>query len=148
MRNLYMDHFTLKPGTRVYVPTAEGKDRGTEIKKAAESRWHRPSHYFHLRAGGHIAAAREHHAAPWVASLDLQRFFDHISRSRVHRAMKKLGFSKDEAWEIACDSVVDKHPPRRRFSIPFGFVQSPILASVVLSKSALGRRYEIAAPPA
>jgi hypothetical protein len=53
--------------------------------------------------------------------------------------MKKLGFSNDEAWEISCDSVVDKHPPRRRFSIPFGFVQSPILASVVLSKSALGK---------
>lgn len=86
-----------------------------------------------------MAAVRAHHAAPWVASLDLQRFFDHISRSRVHRALKKLGFSKDEAWEMACDSVVDKRPPSRCFSVPFGFVQSPILASLVLSKSALGK---------
>lgn len=139
MRNLYGHHFTLKPGTRVYVPTDEGKGRGSEIKAAVEAQWTPPSYYFHLQSGGHVAAVREHCAAPWVASLDLQRFFDHISRSRVHRAMKKLGFSKDEAWEIACDSVVDKRPPARRFSIPFGFVQSPILASVVLSKSALGQ---------
>jgi hypothetical protein len=139
VRNLYGHHFALKPGTRVYVPTADGRVRGGEIKGAIEEVWTPPSYYFHLQPGGHVAAVRQHHAAPWVASLDLKRFFDHISRARVHRAMKKLNFSQDDAWEIACDSVVDKHPPKRRFSIPFGFVQSPIIASVVLSKSALGR---------
>ena len=39
---------------------------------------------------------------------------------------------------MACDSTVDKQPPQRQFSLPFGFVQSPIVASVVLAKSALG----------
>lgn len=139
MRNLYGHHFTLKPGTRVYVPTADGKARGKEIKRTVESLWTPPSYYYHLQPGGHVAAVREHHGSPWVASLDLLRFFDHISRARVHRAMKKLGFAQEEAWEIACDSVVDKQPPARKFSIPFGFVQSPILASVTLSKSALGQ---------
>ncbi len=138
MRNLFGHHFALKPGTRVYVPTAKGKARGAEIKAAVENLWTPPSYYYHLQPGGHVAAVRQHHGAPWVASLDLKRFFDHLSRARVHRAMKKLGFSQHDAWEIACDSVVDKNPPKRHFSIPFGFVQSPILASVVLSKSALG----------
>lgn len=40
---------------------------------------------------------------------------------------------------MACDSTVDKKPPRRRFSIPFGFIQSPLLSSLVLSHSALGQ---------
>src|SRR3546814_16029305 len=39
---------------------------------------------------------------------------------------------------MACDSTVDKRPPHRAFSLPFGFVQSPIVASVVLAQSALG----------
>ncbi len=72
--------------------------------------------------------------------MDLKRFFEQISRSRVHRSLRRIGLPSDEAFEMACDSVVDKHPPQRNFSIPFGFVQSPLLASLVLAHSALGTR--------
>lgn len=138
MRNLFDHSFTLKPGTQVYVPTAHGRSRGEEIKAQVEKVWKAPSNYFHLRNGGHLAAARRHKDHPWVASLDLQRFFDQITRSRVHRSLRRIGFQHAEAYEMACDSVVDKSPPHRRFSLPFGFVQSPLLASVVLSHSSLG----------
>ncbi|MCO5792815.1 MAG: hypothetical protein HEQ21_08345 [Blastomonas sp.] len=94
--------------------------------------------YFHLLQGGHVAAVRQHKDAKWVASLDLQRFFDQISRTKIHRSLKVIGIRHAEAWGMACDSTVDKQPPKRRFSLPFGFVQSPILASVVLAQSALG----------
>ena len=50
-----------------------------------------------------------------------------------------IGFDYETAWDIACDSVVEKTPRRRDFRLPYGFVQSPILASLVLDKSALGR---------
>ena len=139
MRNLFQHHFELKPGTRVYVPTDHGRDRGAEIKSAVEARWKAPKYFFHLQAGGHVAASRLHSAHAWVASVDLQRFFDQITRQRVHRSLKRIGLSHLEAWEMACDSTVDKEPPLRRFSIPFGFVQSPLLSSLVLSHSALGR---------
>lgn len=138
MRNLYNHHFTLKPGTRVYIPSAFGAERGGEIKEAIERLWQPPENYYHLLDGGHVAAVRSHRNAPWLASLDLQRFFEQITRSKVHRALKAIGFSQVEAWEMACDSTVDKRPPKRKFSLPFGFVQSPIVASVVLAKSALG----------
>lgn len=138
MRNLYDHHFALKPGTRVYVPTDFGRGRGEEIKAAIESRWKPPANYFHLLGGGHVAAVKQHRNAAWLSSLDLQRFFDQITRTKVHRALKAIGISHDEAWEMACDSTVDKMPPKRRFSLPFGFVQSPIVASVVLAQSALG----------
>src|SRR3546814_2308894 len=72
------------------------------------------------------------------SSLDLRRFFDQIARTKVHRALKVIGLPHTDAWEMACDSTVDKRPPHRAFSLPFGFVQSPIVASVVLAQSALG----------
>lgn len=142
MRNLYGHHFQLKPGTRVYVPTNNGRARGSEIKRDVEMRWAAPKNFFHLRDGGHVAAVRMHHSAPWVASLDLLRFFDQISRGKIFRSVKRLGFTQSEAWEIACDSTVDKLPPARSFSVPFGFVQSPLIASLVLAYSALGRCIE------
>ncbi len=139
MRNLYDHHFTLKPGTRVYIPTDEGRTLGEEVRKAVERLWTPPSTFFHFAAGGHVAAARSHRDAEWLASLDLQRFFDQISRTKVHRALKAIGIPHADAWEMSCNSTVDKHPPGRQFSLPFGFVQSPLLASVVLAQSALGR---------
>ncbi len=139
MRNLYGNHFQLKPGTRVYVPTDSGRARGCEIKRDVEKRWAAPTNFYHLRDGGHVAAVRMHHRAPWVASLDLLRFFDQISRGKIFRSLRRLGFVQAEAWEIACDSTVDKAPPARSFSVPFGFVQSPLIASLVLAYSALGR---------
>jgi len=139
VRNLFGHHFEIKPGTLVYVPTHYGRSRGYEIKSTVEARWKAPSYYYHLQEGGHVAAARLHSGAPWVASVDLQRFFDQITRTRVHRSLKRLRFSHADAWDMACDSTVDKKPPRRRFSVPFGFVQSPLLSSIVLSHSGLGQ---------
>lgn len=142
MRDLYGHHFQLKPGTRVYVPTAKGRSRGCEIKREVEKRWSAPKNFFHLRDGGHVAAVRLHHNAAWVGSLDLLRFFDQISRGKVFRALKRVGFTQTEAWEMACDSTVDKASPARSLSLPFGFVQSPLMASIVLAHSALGRCIE------
>lgn len=138
MRNLYDHHFTLKPRTRVYIPTDEGRKLGQDVREQVESLWASPPNFFHLASGGHVAAARSHRDAVWLASLDIQRFFDQISRTKVHRALKKIGIRHADAWEMACNSTVDKQPPARSFSLPFGFVQSPLLASVVLAQSALG----------
>lgn len=94
--------------------------------------------YYHLLSGGHVAAARRHSDAPHLAKLDLARFYHQISRTKVHRSLKAISISQDDAWEAACDSTVEKDKGQRNFSLPFGFIQSPLLASVALDHSALG----------
>ncbi|KUR75650.1 reverse transcriptase domain-containing protein [Novosphingobium sp. FSW06-99] len=139
MRDLYQTKFRLKADTWIYVPSEAGRVRGKEIKTAIEGRWKCPGNFYHLLDGGHVAAARRHRDAPYVASLDLRRFFDQVTRSKVHRALKRLGLPQPDAWAAACDSTVDKSPPQHRYSIPFGFVQSPLIASLVFAQSRLGK---------
>src|SRR3546814_6586307 len=60
VRNLFDHHFALKPVTRVYIPTDEGRELGEAIKSQIEALWTPPAHYFHLQQGGHVAAVREY----------------------------------------------------------------------------------------
>ena len=71
------------------------------------------------------------------ARLDIQTFFDSISRSKISRALRFLRIPREEAFELASLSTVSKEGGKR--SLPFGFVQSPALSSLVLDRSALGR---------
>src|SRR3546814_15800100 len=118
VRNLFDHHFALKPGTRVYIPTDEGRERGEAIKSQIEALWTPPANYFHLQQGGHVAAVREHKDAPWLASLDLRRFFEHIARTTVHRPLTVLGLPHTDAWEMAFDRTVQHQPPHRAFTLP------------------------------
>lgn len=73
----------------------------------------------------------------FFARLDIKSFFDNVTRSKVYRALRRLGFSHRRSWGWTFQSVVSK-PGLSGFSLPFGFVQSPILASIVLDHSQLG----------
>lgn len=126
-----------KSGTWIYVPTAEYRDLGKEIKLAIEKKWNSPSYYFHLKAGGHIAALRAHDGNTYFSHLDIANFFGSVSKSRVTRHLKNL-FSYKIARDYAEYSTV-RSPNSGGLSIPFGFVQSSIVASLCLYKSALGR---------
>jgi hypothetical protein len=102
-----------------------------------EARWRPPKNYFHLTNGGHVKAIGAHVHNTVFAHLDIQDFFGHINASRVTRWLKPLvGYSK--AREFAKASTV-AHPDHGGVVLPFGFVQSPILASLCLFHSALGR---------
>jgi hypothetical protein len=129
--------FELKPGTWVFVPTAQSVDDGKAIKHAINKRWHPPQNYFHLRTGGHVKALESHLNNSVFVHLDIQNFFGSISKSRVTRCLKGL-FSYAEARAIANISTVI-HPDDKNLILPFGFVQSPILASLCLANSALGK---------
>ncbi|WP_052742506.1 reverse transcriptase domain-containing protein [Sphingomonas sp. Ag1] len=138
MRNLYASKFKLPKGTQVFVPTDNGVAIGNDIVKQVAKRWRPPAFFYHLQSGGHVAAVRVHHAKPWLASVDLARFFNQVTRTRVHRALRRIGFDQGEAFTMASDSTVEEDVGSRRFSLPFGFVQSPLLASVAIEQSALG----------
>jgi hypothetical protein len=128
--------FELKPGRWVYVPTAETRKLGREIKLAIERRWTPPPYYFHLRRGGHVQALSSHVGNYIFARLDIQNFFGSINRTRVTRCLtSKFGYKQAREWANA-STVVDRDT--KRSFVPFGFVQSPIVASLCLSESALG----------
>jgi len=132
----WTSRFELKPGAWVFVPTAETIRDGQEIKQALAVRWSPPSNYYHLLSGGHVEALRAHAGNSWFIHLDIKDFFGSINRSRITRCMKSL-FGYERAREIANASTVI-HPSRRTFVLPFGFVQSTLIASICLYKSALG----------
>ncbi|WEK43194.1 MAG: reverse transcriptase domain-containing protein [Candidatus Sphingomonas colombiensis] len=138
MRDLYSHRFTLPNGVTICIPSEKGRGRGKEIAQDVSDRWTPKSNYFHQLEGGHVAAARRHHTSTVIAKLDLAKFYHQVGRSKVHRALKLIGTPQKDAWEAACDSTVERDPGQRNFSLPFGYVQSPILASIALDYSALG----------
>jgi hypothetical protein len=131
--------FQIKGGTWVFVPTEETIEKGLLLKKLIEDRWSAPNYYYHLRRGGHIGALRKHLKNRYFIHLDIKNFFGQINRSRITRSLKEH-FSYEIARDIAIDSTVRlPDSSTAKYILPFGFVQSPIIASVCLSKSALGR---------
>jgi hypothetical protein len=137
MAQRWISRFEIKPGTWVFVPTEASVNAGRELKAAIEGRWHAPPNYFHLASGGHLSALRAHVENAHFAHLDIQNFFGQVNKSRATRCLKQY-FGSVEARRMAAESTV-VHPTLGGAILPFGFVQSPILASLCLSKSALGR---------
>lgn len=133
------EHQFLLDGTRViYVPTKATRLAGLKLHKQILGCWTAPDYFYHLNPGGHVAAAKLHLPNRLFVRLDLAKFFDAINRGRVHRALRRIGFSHKIAWNAACESTVSKINGVKLYSLPFGFVQSPLLASLALATSALG----------
>ena len=136
MNPKWSSKFELKPGKWVFVPTAHAVLEGKKIKRAIEKCWKPPSYYFHLKAGGHVEALRTHLAHDNFLRIDIRDFFGSINRTRVTRCLKEK-FKYATARSYANASTVPD-PNGKRLIIPFGFVQSQIVAAVCLAESALG----------
>lgn len=132
----YTSKFQLKPSVWVFVPTIESIVKGKQLKITIKKYWKAPKNYFHLKKGGHVEALKTHLHNSHFIHLDIQNFFGSISKTRVTRCLKDL-FTYNVAREIANYSTV-LHPVDKKSILPFGFVQSPIIASLCLDKSALG----------
>ncbi|MBX3724470.1 MAG: hypothetical protein KF823_00955 [Xanthomonadales bacterium] len=126
----------MSPGRWAFAPTDESRAFGKRIKQLVAKHWKAPSFYFHLRAGGHLAAVRRHASSSFFVHADIADFFGQVNRSRVTRCLKTWLSYKD-ARTMASESVV-KRPGFEGFVLPYGFVQSPILASLALDRSKLG----------
>lgn len=136
MTHKWTHRYQLKPGRWVFVPSEEAKRAGGHIKREVAAKWKAPDFYFHLRAGGHIAAVRSHASSTFFYRADLDDFFARVNRSRITRCLKSL-FPYPDARAMASESVV-KRPALDGYVLPYGFVQSPILASLALDMSKLG----------
>lgn len=134
----WSSRFEIKPGRWVFVPTDEVVKEGRDLKAVIEQIWTAPDYYYHLRPGGHVAALREHTANQVFLHLDIEDFFGSISANRITRALKgKVSYATAREW--ATKSVVRHPSDPKKTILPFGFVQSQILASLVLRGTALGR---------
>jgi hypothetical protein len=132
----WLSRYEFKQHKWIFVPTPESVVEGTKIKSELTKRWSIPSFYFHLRNGGHVGALREHLDNKYFLRVDIQNFFSSISRGRVTRCLKPLvGYLN--AREFAHLSTV-RSPINHSTIIPFGFIQSQIIASICLQGSALG----------
>ena len=134
----YVSRFQLPNGKWAYVQAAGLIVPAQEHIARIHRIWKPPQYFFHLRPGGHVAALRGHDGNTWLGKIDLASFFYNVTRHRVTRSLKKIGYSFRDADEFAVASTVRAPSGRRRFVLPYGFVQSPLLASVSLDTSDLG----------
>jgi hypothetical protein len=139
MLGTYDHKFRLPKGSQVFVPSALGRQVGAAVHVEVRRRWRPPHYFYHLRPGGHVAALRAHLHNRCFATLDVSGLFNSVTRAKVHRALRSIAIGHDRAWEIAQESTVEKTLRQRDFSLPYGFIQSPVLASLALDRSALGR---------
>lgn len=92
-----------------------------------------------MSSGGHVKALKEHLHSNQFFRVDISQFFNNINRSRVTRILKEFYPSYDIARDIARKSVVPTPLDKKKFILPYGYIQSPIIASICLSKSRLGK---------
>lgn len=125
-----------RKGKPVFAPSERGRRVGNDIKRRVEQAINFDPFYFHLQPGGHISALHSHRPNRFFARMDIERFFYRIGRNRVTRALKEVGIERAEHY--AKWSTVKNPYDEPSYALPYGFVQSPILATLVLSQSPLG----------
>ena len=126
-----------RKGKPVFAPSGIGKRIGKEIKEAVEDAYDFDPIYFHLRKGGHVAAMHRHRDHKFFARIDISNFFYSISRRRVQSALDRAGVGNARFY--AQWSTVSNPYDDPKYALPYGFVQSPILASLVVATSDLGQ---------
>lgn len=126
----------IRKGKPVFVPSERGEAMGRDLKCKVETAVHFEDIYYHLRPGGHVAALHAHRDQRYFARTDIEGFFYGIGRNRVARALHAVGIHK--AGYLAKWSCVKNPFEGMRYALPYGFVQSPILATLVLMRSEVG----------
>ena len=137
MNSIWLHRFEIKSNRWVYIPTQESLDYGKQIKNSLKEKWNAPSYYYHLHSGGHVKLVHDAKDYQYFSRYDFENFFAQVTRNRICRCLKNY-FSYDQAREIATRSTVKQLQSR---SVPYGFPQSMILASIVLDYSRLGKYF-------
>lgn len=131
-------------GKFIFVPTAQAERKGRRILKYF-SRFEFPGYFYHYKPGGHVAALHAHLQHKMFFKIDIQNFYYSIARMRVTRALRSYAYPG--ANTLAMWSCVRNpySPIGPDHVLPIGFVQSPLLASLVLLRSPVAKAIERAA---
>src|ERR1700733_8915144 len=116
MLGTYIHRFQLANGHQVFVPSALARQEGKKIQSEVQRRWRPPFYFSHLQVGGHVSALKAHLPNRIFATLDISGFFDSVTRSKIHRALRIIGLEHEKAWEIVQESTVEKNRGRHDFS--------------------------------
>lgn len=125
-----------KGGKPYFAPNDLGRRIGRDIKRQVEKAYRFDPFVYHLRAGGHLAALHCHRPQAHFAKSDIRRFFYAVSRNKVQRALTAIGIPRARhyaKWSCVRNPYLDPS-----YALPYGFVQSPILATLVLMESVVG----------
>jgi hypothetical protein len=128
-------------GKFIFVPNERCERRGRRMIEFFSKRVDFPDYLYHYKKGGHVAALHAHMENRLFFKIDIQNFYYSIARMRVTRALRHWGypgagtFSK---WSCVANPLASapKHV------LPIGFVQSPLLATLVLMKSPVAQAIE------
>lgn len=129
-------NYWLPRGKPVYVPTLAGRKVASELRTVLDEAFVPDAFFYHLRKGGHIDALHAHRAKRYFARVDIANFFYSVGHNQVARELQRLRLARGE--HFAKWSTVKNPFEQPSYSLPYGFVQSPILATLVLAKSAVG----------
>lgn len=130
------DYKYQKNGKWFFAPSDKGRDIGNDLKEQVEATHGFDKTYFHLHKGGHVAALHEHRPHRFFCRVDIENFFYRIARNRVARALRAIGIARAEQY--AKWSTVKDPFGEFNYVIPYGFIQSPVLATLVLDRSDVG----------
>lgn len=130
------DYSYHRKGKPVFVPSPRGREIGYDIKGKVEEAYAFDPFVYHVRPGGHVGALHAHRSRTIFCRVDIETFFYGIGRNRVVRALRDIGIER--ANHYARWSTVKNPYGEPNYALPYGFVQSPILASLVLMTSPVG----------
>lgn len=130
------DHSFKIKGKPVFAPSDLGRRIGEDVKDRVERAFHFEDHFYNLRKGGHVAALHAHRSQKYFAKFDIENFFYSIARNRVARSLRSISVSR--ARHYSKWSCVKNPYTTPSYALPYGFVQSSILAALVLAQSPLG----------
>lgn len=134
----WLHKFEVKENRWVYIPDAKTHQLGQKIHIYIKNKWKSPLYMYHLREGGHVAAANHHIRNKYFSLIDISNFFGATSQSRVTRELGRL-IPYVKAREIAKLSTVHNlNGNGLKHVIPYGYPQSPILASLCFHQSFCG----------
>lgn len=136
-------NYRLKYKTRkkhIFVPTDQCVRKGRRIVKFF-SRFRFPDYFYHYHSGGHIAALHAHADNRLFFKIDIKDFYYSIARMRVARALRSHGYPGAKTLAM-WSTVRNPYEGGHAHVLPIGFVQSPLLASLVLMKSPVATAIE------
>jgi hypothetical protein len=128
-------------GKFIFVPNERCERRGRRMLKFFSKRVDFPKYFYHYEKGGHVAALHSHIEHGLFFKIDIQNFYYSIARMRVTRALRSWGYPGAGTFsKWSC--VVNPVAGTPRHVLPIGFIQSPLLASLVLMKSDVAKAIE------
>jgi hypothetical protein len=141
----------VKDGTRYFVLTKsyagwrtfsegihaahDGQEEWRHLRERIFSHWQPNAAFTTFSKRAHVAALRPHVDNKCFAVIDLKGFFDHVTRTKVCRALEAIGFARSAAFKLAGESTIRQGA---KHTLARGFRQSSLLATLVLEKSLFG----------